>query len=212
MPVPTDPYTFSDGPGNTASGVQVNQRFTPLYQTLNPAVIGIDYLNVQNNGLREINMATGANGLAKGAFFAWLNVAQSIPNNTNTTILFDTDNTTPGFDVSGWLDITTNKGRFTPQLAGYYRFSWLVTAGAAILANTYWQSRLHKNSTDFALGMTGYQIGSAIAVSSGGSAIALANGTTDYFDIGLVHNEGVSRNTATTAANMFFCGEFIGRS
>lgn len=31
MPAPTDPYTFADGPGNTASGVQVNARFNALY-------------------------------------------------------------------------------------------------------------------------------------------------------------------------------------
>lgn len=31
MPAPTDPYTFADGAGNTASGVQVNARFAPLY-------------------------------------------------------------------------------------------------------------------------------------------------------------------------------------
>lgn len=43
MAIPSDPYTFTDGPGNTASGEQVNERFDPLYAALNGGLEGDNF-------------------------------------------------------------------------------------------------------------------------------------------------------------------------
>lgn len=50
MPVPTDPYTFANGPGNTADALQVNARFDPLYAALNGA---LDETNL-SDALKEL--------------------------------------------------------------------------------------------------------------------------------------------------------------
>jgi hypothetical protein len=55
MPVPTDPGDFAAHAPITASGQ--NNRFHPLYNTLNPASVGIDDSNVKANGLTAASLA-----------------------------------------------------------------------------------------------------------------------------------------------------------
>lgn len=202
MPVPSDPHTFADGAGNVASGVQVNQRFTPLYNALNPAVVGLDYQNVQNNGLRETNMATGANGLAKGAFSVYRAAALSVT--SLAVIVFDTEI----FDVSGWHDVTT--GRYTPQIAGYYRLSWSVE-GTVIAADSFWQAILYKNGTIHKGGSRDFQRGSAAGPQSVGSSLVVANGSTDFFDVRAFFPGGTIPLTVALEST-YFNGEMVGRS
>lgn len=206
MPVPVDPYTFVDGPGNTASGVQVNQRFNALYGALNPAVTGLDYQNVQNNGLREINMATGANGLAKGAFSAYRAGTQSIATGAGTVIVFDTEE----FDVSGWFDTAT--GRYTPQVPGYYRLSANVASSAVQAVDVAWAPVLRKNGSSYKNLPNNAQRNGATPISAGGSVIAVANGTTDYFEVLHTHTAASATLIAGGAALTYFQGELIGRS
>lgn len=208
MAVPVDPYTFADGPGNVASGVQVNQRFTPIYNALNPAVVGLDYQNVQNNGLREINMATGANGLAKGLVSAFLNASQTgVVTSTFTKVAFNAED----FDVSGWFD--TALSRYTPQVAGYYRFTTRVLFLINPSTNTRTQLLLYKNGAQLAdLDDATMQ---SVDESRHGSFVAVANGTTDYFEIFAWHNAGSNKslygdNTAKRAT--YLQTELIGRS
>ena len=58
-----------------------------------------------------------------GVFSAYLAAATNLA--TGTVVPFDTEER----DVSNWFDVTTNKGRFTPKVAGYYRLDWM--AGGA---------------------------------------------------------------------------------
>lgn len=203
MPVPTDPYTFSDAPGNTASGVQVNQRFNALYAALNPAVTGLDYQNVQANGLRETNMATAGNGLAKGAFSAYRAAAVSLA--SLAVVVMDTEE----FDVSGWHDTAT--GRFTPQVAGYYRFAWGVETAGALAADTHFQANLRKNGTIVKGGTRCFQRGAVGVVSTGATEAILANGSTDFFEVAVFHNGGTPA-VQTGVASTFFTGGLVGRS
>jgi hypothetical protein len=201
MPVPVDPYTFADGPGNTASGVQVNQRFAPLYNTLNPASVGIDYQNVQTGGIRETNMATGVNGLAKGCFSAYRNAALSLTSGSQVT--FDAEE----FDPSNWFAA----GQFNPQVPGFYRLSWSVSPLNVLAADQYWYSMLRKNVVGVAAGMIGFQR-ATIPVMSAGSRDVQANGTTDTFDVTINHNAGAAVALQTGPVWTYFSGELIGRS
>jgi len=72
--------------------------------------------------ISETKLATGSSGLAKGAFSAYRNAALS--RTTGQVITFDTEE----YDLSSWLDITTNPGRYTPQVPGYYDLKAAATA------------------------------------------------------------------------------------
>lgn len=181
-PVPTDPYTFVVE--TLADPSEVNARFDPLYAALNGA-------------LDEANMA-----VPKGLFYAYRNGALSLAN--AGVALFDSER----FDTSGWFDTST--GRFTPQVAGYYRLSWCLRLGVAgdtfnVLAV------LYKNGAVHADGACLRAVPSS-AVASSGSAVVQANGTSDYFDVRLVHDYAGTVGLEPGAAASYLCGELIGRS
>jgi hypothetical protein len=202
VPVPTDPYTFADGPGNTASGVQVNARFSPLYNALNPAVVGLDHQNVQANGLRESNLATGINGLARGSFSAYRNAALNAA--TGGTLVFDTEE----WDISSWYAV--GSGQFNPQAAGYYRLSWNVGSGGGLAAGQWWRATLYKNAAAIKRGMPSWQ-GAGVGASSPGDAIVQANGSSDFFYVVIDHNVGAATAVTVGQAETYFQGELIGR-
>jgi hypothetical protein len=159
--------------------------------------------------VREAMMATGALGPAKGSFSAYRNAALSLT--TGSTVIFDTDSGTDGWDLSNWYDTTT--GRFTPQVAGYYRFSWMVASGNVLTVGNYWRADLYKNGAIHKTAMPCWQVnGNLAAVWSGASDLAVANGTTDFFTIVLTHNQGVASSVGNTVYNTFFQGHLIGRS
>lgn len=144
-----------------------------------------------------------ASATTPGAFHAYRNAAQSPA--TGAIINFDTE----VYDDSNWFDLSI--GRFTPLIAGRYRFSWAVRGTTALTANTFWLSQLMKNGAAASLGNTGYQIGTAAAVNSVGSATVIANGTTDFFEVNISHNQGAGTALTTGQANTYFTGELIGR-
>ena len=178
MPVPTDPYNFTNG--TPADAEQVDARFALLYAALNGA-------------LDASNMA-----LPQGLFYAYRGTALSL---TTGTIVFDAER----FDLSAWHDIST--GRFTPQVAGYYRLDWLVTL-TGVTANDF-STRLRKNGADHVSGSRGEPGGSGVPT-SGGSAVVQANGSTDYFTVHF--SAFTSLGLASSADATHFCGHLIGRS
>lgn len=143
--------------------------------------------------------AVGSSLAQRGLFSAYRNAALSLA--TGNTVLFDTEER----DLSGWYDPAT--GRFTPQTQGYYRLSWslagTVVAGQYLIAEVFKNGALHKLPA-----AVGTVIGGAAAV-SGGSIQVVANGTTDYFSIVLVHNTGGSLVLSVGASTCYFQGEFI---
>jgi hypothetical protein len=140
---------------------------------------------------------------AVGGFRAYRNAAQS--RTTGQVVEFDTES----FDYSGWFDVTTNVGRFTPLIAGIYDFSWAVQAGVAITADQFWVALLRKNGTACSTGSITFQRGTA-GVRSVGSDRQVANGTTDYFDVEIVHNTGASTALSATSAGTYFSGHYVG--
>jgi hypothetical protein len=143
---------------------------------------------------------------AVGGFRAYRSTAQSLA--TGAVVNFNTDTGT-GFDYSGWLDTATNVGRFTPLIAGVYDFSWAVQSNVALAADTFWVALLAKNGTQVSTGSISFQRGTA-GIRSVGSDRQEANGTTDYFEVVLVHSVGAATALSATSAGTYFSGHYVG--
>jgi hypothetical protein len=119
------------------------------------------------------------------AFSAYNTASQSVANNTNTKVLFQTEE----FDTANCFDNATNY-RFTPTVAGYYQINANVS-WAGVTANVV-LSQLYKNGSAFKAGnreqASGQYTWQVI------STLVYANGTTDYFEIYAFQNSGGSVN------------------
>ena len=119
------------------------------------------------------------------AFSVYLGSNQTISNNTDTIVPFDTKE----FDTATCFNTSTY--RFTPNVAGYYQFNWstniyIPTTGEAQCV-LFKNGSIYKISTDMSMGTSGAQWNQP------GASIAYANGTTDYFQIKAYQNSGSSR-------------------
>jgi len=157
------------------------------------------------NGITVATLnGTGANaGIQMGssmapAFSAYLAGTQTLPGtNTFTKILFDTEE----YDTNGNFDITTNKGRFTPTVAGYYLFTWnieITSAYAFTLGGVYKNGSVAKQG-NWHNGSSGASIG---------SAVVYANGSTDYFEL-FINFNGNGQNVGGGSAGYWFQGTLI---
>lgn len=203
-------FNFSTGninnlvAGGTASMTDIQGPFVDLRDFIN-GQLGDSNLSA-SAAITETKLANGSTGLAKGAFSAYRNAAQTVA--TAGLVGFDTDSGT-GFDVSGWYDTST--GLYTPQRAGYYRLSTSVASSAAQAADVFWQVSLRKNGVELQRGPIAYQRGTQ-PVQAGGTWIVQANGSTDAFSIILLHNNGGTPNIGTGLLVTYFQGEFVGGS
>ena len=139
---------------------------------------------------------------AVGAFYGYRSAALNMLGNGNRILECDDER----FDVSGWLDTNTNKGRYTPQLAGYYRFSATIRIAGG---SSFYALDLFRNGSQHC----SFQIVSNTPDSPRitGSALVYLNGTTDYVDVRLFHStSGTNRAVTTGADTAYFCGEFVG--
>jgi hypothetical protein len=133
------------------------------------------------------------------AFLANTPVNRSAANGTQTEM---TGFSTPTFDTASCFNVTT--GRFTPNVAGYYQFSWSVSFGAnGIGAATLVGGSLGKNGTiTWPAGIT---MSSSGFPTIGSSTVTFMNGTTDYVSV------FAFQNTGSTVSNFssFFAGALI---
>ena len=141
---------------------------------------------------------TGNMAVDGPAFSAYGN-AQSFANATWTKIPFQTEE----FDTNNCFDSTTNY-RFTPTVAGYYQISSAIyfgfTTGSATLS-------IYKNGSE-------YKRGSANAGVTGGvmpisSALVYFNGSTDYVEMYLYQNTGLSQSSNGGGALQWFNGSMV---
>ena len=124
------------------------------------------------------------------AFSAYLATNQSYTTPNYTKVTFQTEE----YDTASCYDNTTNY-RFTPNVAGYYLFTWNVQGNATNRSTAY----LYKNGSAYKSGVDSIGNGSNNN-SSNGSAMAYANGSTDYFEIyfqGNINNTLVGSSVAT---------------
>lgn len=138
-------------------------------------------------------------------------VTQVINASTDTKLKF----TTEVFDVAGDFahDADDSGGaaesRYTPSVAGKYLLI------AAVKFNSVGDGLINQ----VRINMNGSEISRMTIHSSGGGAgeavqvtttIAIANGTTDYFEVSAFHTHATSRSVAGLATNCYFMGFRIG--
>jgi hypothetical protein len=134
------------------------------------------------------------------AFSAYNSSATSLANGTFTKIALQTEE----FDTASAFDSTTNY-RFTPQVAGYYQISGLMSLASAA-ANTI--ASIYKNGSEFKRGSvsgSASDSGQAAPV----SALIYLNGSTDYVELYGYQITGGSVNTTTGAAYTYFQGVLV---
>jgi hypothetical protein len=130
------------------------------------------------------------------AFSANTSTNKTAANATNTEI---TGYSTPTFDTASCFNVTT--GRFTPNVAGYYQFSWCADFGSnGIGAASVVTANFSKNGTTIWSG--GAAPSSSAFIAIGSSTVFPMNGTTDYASVFVFQNTG-----STTAA---FFARFAG--
>lgn len=125
-----------------------------------------------------------------------------VTNNTYVKVQLNAEE----FDTASCFDSTTNY-RFTPNVAGYYRFEWLLDArgtGLTVGFPQLWKNGgAHKSGT--------WAAHSSNISISGGSAVVYMNGSTDYVELygftiassGNLFNGGL--------ANTFLSGSYLGQ-
>ena len=109
------------------------------------------------------------------AFSAYLSSNQTITSNTFTKVALDAEL----FDTASAFDSTTNY-RFQPAVAGYYMFSYAISAFSSTTP-TRQISSIYKNGSIYAYGSDDV-ISSGIATGPGTALISL-NGSTDYVEL-----------------------------
>ena len=132
------------------------------------------------------------------AFGAYQSSSQGIANLTEVKITFNVEE----FDLTGDYDNTTNY-RFTPSVEGYYQLNARVSCDST---NDIMIIKLNKNGTEFKRGVTTRDADTAGERGVTVSSLVYANGTTDYFEIYVVHNGGATKNTAASQWQTWFNG------
>ena len=135
------------------------------------------------------------------SFSVYLSSNQAITSATLTKIAFNTEE----FDAGGCFDSTTNY-RFTPNVAGYYQFSWCARVGPSSGTTTDVATSLYKNGSQF---KTVEFYGPAyLAVHVPGAALVYLNGTTDYVEL-WAYCAGTTPSVVGNQAQTFFSGHFV---
>ena len=135
---------------------------------------------------------TGAGGVNTPAFQGYLSAHQSISDNSDTKINIDTES----FDTDNCYDNSSNY-RFTPTTAGKYLFYAYVFTSAGDDNNIAMDIKIYKNGSIAAeLNYNAYANSYAATLSSSGSIILEANGSSDYFELYAKSNDFSGTPTA----------------
>ena len=135
---------------------------------------------------------TGNMAVDGPAFSAYLSASQNLSHATATKINIDTEE----FDTNS----NFASSRFTPTVAGYYQFSAAIAWAAAASGNGV--IYLFKNGAAFKLGSSDPL--DTTANLSVVSALAFANGTTDYFEIYGLQSSNTTLQAAAGADITYF--------
>jgi hypothetical protein len=122
-------------------------------------------------------------------FSAFVNADVSVAN--AASIIFNGKN----YDSHGWFNTTT--GRFTPQLAGYYRFNWRVRFNSS--ASGWNVCTLRKNGAGQHEGQ--FMTAGALLYANVGSGVVYLNGTTDYVDLAPYRSDSAATTIGGGAYN-----------
>jgi hypothetical protein len=116
---------------------------------------------------------------------------------------------TEEFDPANIHDAVTNKGRVTPTRPGVYRVSGRIQKSTPLSAATkYWIAVIYKNGVAYKYAQA-YSEGTNNNASSVVSGLVYCNGSTDYIELAIEHNETGSVALSASAATAYFQGEFV---
>lgn len=144
-----------------------------------------DILSVNAAGVVTLLKPPIITATAMPAFRARKSGTQSVPNNVDTLLLWDTNDWNDGtaFQTNGFL----------PLVAGLYLFTWRVRATPASGTFSDIVATLRLNGAGVASGSNTLGASATAAVSSG-SAIVKMNGTTDAVDLSMFQTNSASGN------------------
>jgi len=99
-------------------------------------------------------------------------------------------------DSEGWHSTSSNTGRVTPNIAGNY-IAWVTPE---FVSSTNWQINIFKN------GFAGTALVANDGIRTYGPTLqtdlVAMNGTTDYFNVGVIQNSGGNINAVTPSFNV----------
>lgn len=136
------------------------------------------------------------------AFSAYTTGDNSIATATTTKIVFNAET----FDTASCFD--TSNGRFTPNVAGYYQFTFggqsdQQTSGRA-------QTWIYKNGSNAIFKEENLNGPTSTYPSRTASGLLYANGTSDYFEIYVRQDSGSSKNVyGGSNATIYFQGFLV---
>ncbi len=153
-------------------------------------------VKVAGNTLTAANMGRDADTPAAGAFHAQVTGTPTVA--TGGVVIFDNSN----WNTNSWYTITN--GRFTPQIRGVYKINAQVklTSGVTtefVRCDIYRSGVLHRQGPAIPGNNTGFI-----------SCMVHANGTTEYFEVVVVHTLTGAQGIDTGAAT-FFGGHLIAK-
>jgi len=189
---PTTAYTASGTSLTLTSATSASDDMYCVFlgkalQTVNPPSGSVGTSQLQDGAVTSAKLASGAVSNAP-AIIGTLSADISATNNADTKITFNTRT----LDTDNCLDITTNTGRFTPTVAGYYFFNAKV--GYDINADTEKvQILVRKNGSEFLRHRRKHDFDTSnqqqtISV----QGLGQANGSSDYFEVIFYQNSGGS--------------------
>lgn len=151
-------------------------------------------------------LSTLVGRINRGVFSAYNSAIQYTPANTWTKLQCDTE-TGLGFDVSSWYNPLLY--RYTPQTAGYYLFIGHAMMAGPSTQQVHYKLSLYMNGTEGPR-LSTQNVPADAWGDAGGSVIIFANGTTDYFELWLNHDDiSVSQGAYSGPGNTFFQGHLL---
>lgn len=211
--IPRDIQRLAEDLDNAPSDDQGLLANRPPSSPGTPGEYGRWYRSSENGGMIWRDHGTGfdeihVNPLA-GSFSAYASVSQDAA--SGDTIIFGTEE----YDASNWYDVAT--GKFTPQIAGRYRFSVMLVLNG-ILAADKWVKPLLAGAgvNQYREGPMTFQRGT-INISVGFTAAATMNGSSDWIAAKLEHDTAgtvqvFGQPIPGNPHVSLFQGELIGRS
>ena len=143
----------------------------------------------------EITATQGVGGTP--AFSAYASGTTTVPNATNTKILFATEE----FDTNSNFASST----FTPTIAGYYQVNGTIYM-SAVLGSA--QLIIYKNGSAYKAGGF-FPAAAAVGSVSSVSGIVYCNGSTDYIELYAYQSSGSSTTTVALQAFTWFDGAMV---
>lgn len=140
--------------------------------------------------------ATSGTVMVNGPAFSAYGNSQSIANATWTKINFENEE----FDTNS----NFSSSRFTPTVAGYYQISSAIyfgfVTGSATLS-------IYKNGSEFKRGSANAGVTGGVMPLS--SSLIYFNGSTDYVEIYLYQNTGISQSSNGGSVLQWFNGSMV---